>query len=38
MKTEYRSLLFAAGEKFRLVPYDVSFTEPLFEAVEESRT
>lgn len=38
MNTEYRSLLFAAGEKFRLVPYDVSFTEPLFEAVEESRT
>jgi ribosomal-protein-serine acetyltransferase len=38
MNTEYRSLLLAAGEKFRLVPYDVSFTEPLFEAVEETRT
>jgi RimJ/RimL family protein N-acetyltransferase len=37
MNNEYRSLLLAAGEKFRLVPYDVSFSESLFEAVEESR-
>jgi ribosomal-protein-serine acetyltransferase len=37
MNNEYRSLVLAAGEKFRLVPYDVSFSESLFEAVEESR-
>src|SRR5437016_1268576 len=37
MNNEYRSLLLAAGEKFRLVPCDVSFAESLFEAVEESR-
>jgi RimJ/RimL family protein N-acetyltransferase len=36
MNNEYRSLVLAAGEKFRLIPYDVSFTESLFEAVEES--
>jgi RimJ/RimL family protein N-acetyltransferase len=37
MTTEYRSLVLAAGEKYRLVPFDVSFTEALFEAVQESR-
>jgi len=37
MNNEYRSLVLAAGEKFRLIPYDVSFSESLFEAVEESR-
>jgi len=37
MNTEYRSLVLAAGEKFRLIPLDVSFNESLFEAIEESR-
>jgi ribosomal-protein-serine acetyltransferase len=37
MNNEYRSLVLVAGEKFRLIPYDVSFSESLFEAVEESR-
>ena len=37
MNNEYRSLLLTAGEKFRLVPYDVTFSESLFEAVDESR-
>ena len=37
MNNEYRSLVLAAGEKFRLIPYDVSFSESLSEAVEESR-
>jgi RimJ/RimL family protein N-acetyltransferase len=37
MNNEYRSLVLAAGEKFRLIPYDVSFSEPLFEAIDESR-
>jgi len=37
MTTDYRSLVLAAGEKYRLVPFDVSFTEALFEAVHESR-
>jgi ribosomal-protein-serine acetyltransferase len=37
MNTDYRSLLLAAGEEFRLIPYDLSFTDSLFEAVEESR-
>ncbi len=38
MTNDYRSLVLAAGEKYRLVPFDVSFTEALFEAVRESRT
>jgi RimJ/RimL family protein N-acetyltransferase len=37
MTNDYRSLVLAAGEKYRLVPFDVSFTEALFEAVDESR-
>jgi len=37
MTNEYRSLVLAAGENYRLVPFDVSFTEALFEAVHESR-
>ncbi|MBV9645036.1 MAG: GNAT family N-acetyltransferase [Verrucomicrobia bacterium] len=37
MTNDYRSLVLAAGEKYRLVPIDVSFTEALFEAVHESR-
>src|SRR6516165_5817473 len=37
MNNEYRSLVLAAGEKFRLIPYDVSFSESLFEAVDETR-
>jgi ribosomal-protein-serine acetyltransferase len=37
MKHEYRTLVLAAGEKFRLIPLDVSFSESLFEAIEESR-
>ena len=37
MNNEYRSLVLAAGEKFRLIPYDVSFSQSLFEAVDESR-
>src|SRR6476619_5804263 len=37
MTNDYRSLVLAAGEKYRLVPFDVSFTEALFEAVHESR-
>ena len=38
MTNDYRSLVLAAGEKYRLVPFDVSFTEALYEAVRESRT
>ncbi len=37
MTNDYRSLVLAAGENYRLVPFDVSFTEALFEAVDESR-
>src|ERR1700733_5602566 len=37
MTTDYRSMVLAAGEEFRLLPFDVSFTEALFEAVDESR-
>jgi ribosomal-protein-serine acetyltransferase len=37
MKHDYRSLILAAGEKFRLIPFDVSFSESLVEAIEESR-
>jgi ribosomal-protein-serine acetyltransferase len=37
MTNDYRSLVLTAGEKYRLVPIDVSFTEALFEAVHESR-
>ncbi len=37
MTNDYRSLVLTAGEKYRLVPFDVSFTEALFEAVQESR-
>jgi ribosomal-protein-serine acetyltransferase len=37
MTTDYRSLVLPAGENFRIVPFDVSFTEALFEAVDESR-
>jgi RimJ/RimL family protein N-acetyltransferase len=37
MTTDYRSLVLAAGEKYRLVPFDVSFTEALYEAIQESR-
>jgi RimJ/RimL family protein N-acetyltransferase len=37
MTNDYRSLVLAAGERYRLVPFDVSFTEALFEAVHESR-
>jgi ribosomal-protein-serine acetyltransferase len=37
MNTDYRSLLLTAGEKFRLIPYDLSFIDSLFEAIEESR-
>jgi RimJ/RimL family protein N-acetyltransferase len=37
MTTDYRCMVLAAGEKYRLVPFDVSFTEALFEAVHESR-
>ena len=37
MTTDYRSLVLAAGDEYRLVPFDVSFTEALFEAVHESR-
>ena len=37
MTTDYRSLVLAAGEKYRLVPFDVSFTEALFEAAHESH-
>ena len=37
MTNDYRSLVLAAGEKYRLVPFDVSFTEALFEAIQESR-
>ncbi len=37
MTNDYRSLVLAAGENYRLVPFDVSFTEALFEAVHESR-
>jgi ribosomal-protein-serine acetyltransferase len=37
MTNDYRSLVLAAGEEYRLVPFDVSFTEALFEAVHESR-
>jgi hypothetical protein len=34
MTNEYRSLVLAAGESYRLVPFDVSFTEALFEGVQ----
>jgi ribosomal-protein-serine acetyltransferase len=37
MNTDYRSLILIAGEKLRLVPFDVSFAESLFEAIEESQ-
>lgn len=37
MTNDYRSLVLTAGDKYRLVPFDVSFTEALFEAVRESR-
>ena len=37
MTNDYRSLVLAAGENYRLVPFDVTFTEALFEAVYESR-
>jgi ribosomal-protein-serine acetyltransferase len=37
MTNDYRSLVLAAGEKYGLVPFDVSFTEALFEAAHESR-
>jgi ribosomal-protein-serine acetyltransferase len=37
MTNDYRSLVLAAGEKYRLVPFDVSFTEALFEAAQESH-
>jgi RimJ/RimL family protein N-acetyltransferase len=37
MTNDYRSLVLAAGNEYRLVPFDVSFTEALFEAVQESR-
>ena len=37
MTPDYRSLVLTAGDEYRLVPFDVSFTEALFEAVHESR-
>ena len=37
MTNDYRSLVLAAGNEYRLIPFDVSFTEALFEAVYESR-
>ena len=37
MKHDYRSLVLTAGDKFRLVPYDVSFTDSLVEAIDESH-
>jgi ribosomal-protein-serine acetyltransferase len=37
MTIDYRSLVLAAGDAYRLVPFDVSFTEALFEAIHESR-
>jgi RimJ/RimL family protein N-acetyltransferase len=37
MTNDYRSLVLTAGDEYRLVPFDVSFTEALFEAVHESR-
>ena len=37
MNTDYRSLVLAAGEKFRLIPCDSSFNDSLFEAINESR-
>src|SRR6202140_4367061 len=37
MTNDYRSLVLAAGENYGLVPFDVSFTEALFEAAHESR-
>jgi ribosomal-protein-serine acetyltransferase len=37
MTNDYRSLVLAAGEKYRLFPFDVSFTEALYEAIHESR-
>jgi ribosomal-protein-serine acetyltransferase len=37
MTNDYRSLVLAAGDDYRLVPFDVSFTEALFEAAQESR-
>jgi ribosomal-protein-serine acetyltransferase len=37
MTNDYPSLVLTAGEKYRLVPFDVSFTEALFEAAQESQ-
>jgi RimJ/RimL family protein N-acetyltransferase len=37
MTTDYPSMVLAAGDEYRLVPFDVSFTAALFEAVHESR-
>ena len=37
MTNDYRSLVLAVGDSYRLVPFDVSFTEALFEAVDGSR-
>jgi ribosomal-protein-serine acetyltransferase len=37
MTTDYPSMVLTAGDEYRLVPFDVSFTEALFEAVHESR-
>ena len=37
MTNDYRSLVLAVGDSYRLVPFDVSFTEALFEAVDDSR-
>jgi ribosomal-protein-serine acetyltransferase len=37
MKHDYRSLVLTAGDKFRLVPFDVSFRDSLVEAIDESH-
>jgi RimJ/RimL family protein N-acetyltransferase len=37
MTTDYPSMVLSAGDEYRLVPFDVSFTAALFEAVHESR-
>jgi ribosomal-protein-serine acetyltransferase len=37
MTNDYRSLVLTAGQNYRLVPFDVSFTEALYEAIQESR-
>jgi ribosomal-protein-serine acetyltransferase len=37
MDIDYRSLVLFAGEKFRLVPLDLSFTETLYDAIDSSR-